>query len=236
MSQNEVEMRKTMNDYWKVHSKNANLDEMMLDSNAEKLNRFEMNEILHNIPDFAGKNLLELGAGIGRYTGVFCKKSKKVVAVDFMESFIAKNRKNNQDCDNLQLICDDVMNLRFADNSFDYIFTNWLFMYLTDENIKTLTSRMLRWLTPNGVLFVRESCNRPSGNFKRAENPTFYRTQTQYADLMTSQVAADESHFGIIWSKPIQTYIEHKNNENQICWLLRSQQKDDIANTHISNK
>ena len=54
-----------MSEFWKVHSKNANLDEMMLDSNAEKLNKFEMNEILTMIPDYSGKNLLELGAGIG---------------------------------------------------------------------------------------------------------------------------------------------------------------------------
>lgn len=221
MSQEEV-IRKTMNEYWQIHSKNANLDEMMLDSNAEKLNHFEMNEILTKIPDFKNQNLLELGAGIGRYTEVFCKKAKKVVAVDFMESFIEKNRKTNRDCANLELICDDVMNLKFADNSFDYIFSNWLYMYLTDDNITSLMSRMLRWLKPNGVLFVRESCNRPSGNIKRGSNPTFYRTQNEYVNLMTSPVVDDNLRFEVIWSKPIQTYVEYKNNENQICWLLRS--------------
>ena len=50
--------------YWKRNS-NPNLESMMLDTNADKINRFEYPEILECLPDLDGKRILELGAGIG---------------------------------------------------------------------------------------------------------------------------------------------------------------------------
>jgi len=236
MTSQENGVRETMNHFWQAHSKNADLNEMMLDSNAEKLNQYEMNEILTMIPQFNGKSILELGAGIGRYTTEFCKKSKNVVAVDFMESFVEKNREINKNFDNLKLICADVMNLNFDDQSFDIIFTNWLFMYLTDGDIKLLTSRMLKWLKPGGQLFVRESCNRPSGNIKLTDkNPTLYRTAAHYNSLLTSSLYSN-LQFGIVWSKPIETYIKFKNNKNQICWLLQAKEEESRQMQQITKK
>jgi len=227
LSENETKV--SMTEYWKEHSVNANLNEMMLDTNATEMSKFEMNEILSVIPSVRDCNILELGAGIGRYTAKFCSQAKKVVAVDFMESFIQKNSENNKNYKNLTLICDDVMNLSFEKDSFDTIFVNWLFMYLSDEEINLLTSRILTWLVPGGHFFVRESCNKPSGNAKRTGNPTFYRSKLQYDNLLTLSTSLENKscRFKILWSKPIGTYIRFKNNQNQICWLLQSRSNQD---------
>lgn len=48
--------------------------------------------------------------------------------------------------------------------SFDFIFSNWLLMYLSDEELKSFFERMLSWLKPGGFLFFRESCNHRSGS------------------------------------------------------------------------
>lgn len=56
--------RTNMVTYWKRNS-NPNLESMMLDTNADKINRFEYPEILECLPDLDGKKVLELGAGIG---------------------------------------------------------------------------------------------------------------------------------------------------------------------------
>lgn len=53
-----------MKSYWKRNS-NPNLESMMLDTNADKINRVEYPEILECLPDLDGKAVLELGAGIG---------------------------------------------------------------------------------------------------------------------------------------------------------------------------
>ena len=57
--------REKMKDYWIKHSQMANLQEMLLDSNAEEISDHEMPEIMSIIPSYKSKRLLELGAGIG---------------------------------------------------------------------------------------------------------------------------------------------------------------------------
>lgn len=54
-----------MVDYWKEHIGQSTVKEMMLDSNAEELHLEEHPEILSYLPDFTGKRVIELGAGIG---------------------------------------------------------------------------------------------------------------------------------------------------------------------------
>ena len=43
----------------------VSINEMMLDSNAEKISAFELEEVLSNLPTLENKKVLELGAGIG---------------------------------------------------------------------------------------------------------------------------------------------------------------------------
>ena len=64
--------RQDMHAYWRQHSKEASVKEMMLDSNAEELGKEEIPEILSMVPDCAGMDVLELGAGIGCVLTFFC--------------------------------------------------------------------------------------------------------------------------------------------------------------------
>lgn len=54
-----------MTSFWTEHSQDASLVEMMLDTNAEELSRHELPEILSYLPSWDGKDVVELGAGIG---------------------------------------------------------------------------------------------------------------------------------------------------------------------------
>lgn len=54
-----------MVEYWQDHSKDGSLEEMMLDNNAATVAEEELPEILSYIPDVTGKDVVELGAGIG---------------------------------------------------------------------------------------------------------------------------------------------------------------------------
>ena len=42
-----------------------------------------------------GHKVVELGAGIGRFTGALAATAKSVLAVDFMDNLIAENRKTH---------------------------------------------------------------------------------------------------------------------------------------------
>lgn len=47
-------------------------------------------QVLSLLPTFEGKSVIELGAGIGRFTGELAQKAGQLVAVDFIESAIKK--------------------------------------------------------------------------------------------------------------------------------------------------
>ncbi len=94
--------------------------------------------------------VLELGAGIGRFTGTLAASAESVTAVEFMDSFIKVNEETNgATYSNIKFICADVTTLDFPDGSFDFVFSNWLMMYLNDEEVKSLL-----------VLLLLRSCGR----------------------------------------------------------------------------
>uniref|UniRef100_A0A8C6U7R7 phosphoethanolamine N-methyltransferase n=1 Tax=Neogobius melanostomus TaxID=47308 RepID=A0A8C6U7R7_9GOBI len=207
-----------MTEFWRTHSKKATLEEMMLDSHAQDLTVQELPEILSMLPSLENCRVLELGAGIGRYTQHLLTKAQHVTAVDFMESFVERNRLNNGHHGNATFLQADVTKLDIPKNSVDFIFSNWLLMYLSDEELQRLSEKML------------ESCNHRSGDTMRKFNPTCYRTEAQYTQLITSAQAKDQEGaqtfgFDVVLKKQVQTYIKMKNNPNQICWLLEKAQR-----------
>ncbi|XP_042275015.1 phosphoethanolamine methyltransferase isoform X2 [Thunnus maccoyii] len=229
-------VRNNMTEFWKEHSKDATMEEMMLDSRARELTQQELPEILSMLPSLAGYRVLELGAGIGRYTSHLLTKATHVTAVDFMESFVERNRQDNGHHGNATFIQADVTKLEVPKNSIDFIFSNWLLMYLSDVELNSLLEKMLSWLRPGGFLFFRESCNHRSGDCKRDFNPTCYRTEAQYNHLISTVQMEDTDGgqkfgFDVVLKRKVQTYIEMKNNPNQICWLLEKvPRSSDIQN------
>ncbi|CAF1416843.1 unnamed protein product [Rotaria magnacalcarata] len=228
------ENRATMVTYWKRNS-NPNLQSMMLDTNADKINLYEYPEILECLPDLDGKRVLELGAGIGRFTKKFAQLAKSVVAVDFMESFLEKNKEENGHYGTVEFLHKDATQLSFEAHSFDIIFSNWLFMYLSDVETEQLLEKSLLWLAPGGTLFFRESCFHSSGNIKPDENPTYYRSPRQYIDICQSRILngtpnyPHDQVYELIFAKALESYYEIKNNNNQVCFLFL---KTNLRNLH----
>ena len=119
-------------------------------------------------------------------------------------------------------------------SSFDIVFSNWLFMYLSDEETEQLLQKSLSWLKPNGTLFFRESCfhssgsierrrfdaffhsSLSSGNIKPEENPTHYRSPRQYIDIVQSRILKGETEqvYQLVFAKALESYYEIKKNNN----------------------
>lgn len=55
-------------------------------------------QILSLLPCYKGKSVLELGAGIGRFTGELAQEAGHVLALDFIESVIKKVRFFLEEC------------------------------------------------------------------------------------------------------------------------------------------
>lgn len=208
-----------------------------------------LSDVAGLIPDnLEGVRVLELGAGIGRFTGALARRgASRVHAVDFMENLIQEvcpqrsllclahgadaalrcvalgpqNEKQHANLGNTSFEAADVMQMALAAGSFDLVFTNWLFMYLNDAELSALAPRLLRCLSAGGRLFFRESCNRQSGDRSRAFNPSHYRSAEAYTALFGELRGADGSRFMLESTGSVKAYIELKNNPNQIFWVWR---------------
>ena len=66
-----------------------------------------------------------------------------------------------------------------------------------------------------------------SGNAKRTDNPTVYRTPAQYHKMVIDQVSDVRSesgmpyYFELVSQKTVTAYVQAKGNHNQIAWLYR---------------
>lgn len=219
------EDRQRMKEFWVKHSQSANIQEMLLDSNAEQISDNELPEVLSILPSYKSKKVLELGAGIGRFTAVLAKQAEHVTAVDFIEKFIEKNRTLNSHLNNIDFLHGDATQLKFEKKSFNMIFSNWLLMYLNDAEILGLVENSLSFLKEGGYFFFRESCFHASGNIKNSnENPTEYRCPTSYVDFFQSKTIEENDNlygFELVFARPSRTYIEMKNNGNQVFFLFQ---------------
>jgi len=205
--------------YWVEEHGAPTLENMMLDSNAAVMDVLERPEILAELPSLNGKKILELGSGIGRFSKTLSEKAASVVAVDFVEASCKINRESNGHLTNLDVICEDALKLNFAPNSFDIVFSNWLLMYFTDDEVQTLATNCLNWLKPGGRIFFRESCFHRSGNVSRSWNPTVYRDPRSYFKFFNSARGEDGSRFQLCKTSCVHAYVRIKNNPNQVWWI-----------------
>ncbi|CAN1856400.1 Phosphoethanolamine N-methyltransferase [Linum perenne] len=225
--------REIQKNYWTEHSVDLTVESMMLDSKAFDLDKEERPEVLSMLPPYEGKSVLELGAGIGRFTGEIAKKAGQVVALDFIDSVIKKNEATNGHFKNVKFMCADVTSpsLNFTEGSMDLIFSNWLLMYLSDAEVEKLAERMVKWLKVGGCIFFRESCFHQSGDSKRKYNPTHYREPRFYTKVFMGSRMQDESgdsyELSLIGCKCIGAYVRSKKIQNQICWIWQKVRSQD---------
>ncbi|XP_062118017.1 phosphoethanolamine N-methyltransferase 2 [Humulus lupulus] len=230
---NVFEEREIQRSYWKEHSADLTVEAMMLDSKASDLDKEERPEVLSLLPPYEGKSVVELGAGIGRFTGELAQKAGQLIALDFIEDVIKKNEEINGHYKNVKFMCADVMSpdLNISHGSVDLIFSNWLLMYLSDQEVEKLAERLVKWLKVGGFIFFRESCFHRSGDSKRKYNPTHYREPRFYTKVFKECHTRDESgncyELSLVGCKCIGAYVRNKKNQNQICWTWQKVSSED---------
>src|SRR5690606_18204322 len=110
----------------------------------------------------------------GRYTEYFAKEgAQHVIAVDFVQEFVDKNRAMHSATygSMIDFICADVVDLALPTASLDLIFSNWLLMYLDDQQVEEICCKYDDWLDEGGFVFFRESCFHSLGGITGNENP-----------------------------------------------------------------
>ena len=102
------------------------------------------------------KNILELGAGLGRDTIFFAKNSIYVEALDYsktsVENITNKSKKLNLGKFIKSKVFDIRKKLPFKDNSIQGCFSHMLYcMALSNSDLENLNSEILRILKPGGI-------------------------------------------------------------------------------------
>ncbi|KAL3116966.1 hypothetical protein niasHT_002925 [Heterodera trifolii] len=243
--------RQKYQSFWDQFSGRADNSAMMLNANADQIEALDRENILALLPSVKGKFVVDIGAGIGRFTTVFAQsEATKVVATDFVASFVDKNRERNGAYANVvEWRVGDATGLQFDEGSVDLVFTNWLLMYLADQEAVQFVANALQWLRPDGYLHLRESCSEASTK-KSADhsttttttstssssssslhnnskpNPTRYRFSSAYIQLLRSLRHTDvksgtQWRFDVQWACSVGVYIERQSNWRQVHWLAK---------------
>src|SRR4051812_14990248 len=83
-----------------------------------------------------------------------------------------QNKQDHEYLGNIEFICSSAENLEFPPNNFDFIFSNWLLMYLSDSEVVKMKDKYLEWLTDGGFVFFRESCFTSISGLSNSNNET----------------------------------------------------------------
>ena len=102
------------------------------------------------------KEIVELGAGLGRDTIFFSENKIKVEALDYSPAAIKIIKKKTNDKNLSKLVSTKIFDLRdnlpYKNNSIKGIFSHMLYcMALTNSNIESLNNEILRVLEPGGI-------------------------------------------------------------------------------------
>ena len=106
-----------------VREKSDYEEEVLLDGNDWAM-LYHLSPIRENLLEWydfgKGKSLLEIGAGCGAVTGLFCRKTERVVAIDLSKKRSTINATRNREYDNLEIIVGNFEDIH-TEEKFDYV-------------------------------------------------------------------------------------------------------------------
>jgi 2-polyprenyl-3-methyl-5-hydroxy-6-metoxy-1,4-benzoquinol methylase len=102
-------------------------------SAADQMEEVLMDFIARNVGSLAGKNVLEIGTGIGRFTRPLAERAKSVTTVDMTASMIERAKANLNDLTNVNYVQSEIKDLTVEQNEFDLVFDVWVLMHVLDD-------------------------------------------------------------------------------------------------------
>ena len=131
-------------------------EDARLDQNRH--GQMEYRTTMEYIHRYAKKDvqILEIGAGTGRYSIALAKEGYHVTAVELVEHNLEILRKNSSECNNLKAYQGDALNLeRFKDGTFDITLVLGPMYHLYDkEDVHKALKEAIRVTKENGIIFV----------------------------------------------------------------------------------
>ena len=148
-----------------VREKTDYEEEILLDGNNWAM-LYHLSPIRENLLEWydfgKGKTLLEIGAGCGAVTGLFCRKCDRVVAVDLSKKRSTINATRNKACGNLEIMVGNFEDIQIKEK-FDYVTLIGVLEYSiyyinSPDPFADMLKKARSYLKPGGTL-VFASCS-----------------------------------------------------------------------------
>lgn len=110
------------------------------------------------LPDVAGMSVLDLGAGVGQWSFRFAERgATRVLAVEYAQGLVEIAEAEAR-CRGMEQVEFQVCSAEDFDTSecFDLVFISGLFVYLNDDQARSLLDRLAGFVRPGGLLMVRD--------------------------------------------------------------------------------
>jgi ubiquinone/menaquinone biosynthesis C-methylase UbiE len=120
----------------------------------------EVSEILQDVSSLGiklqTKKALDFGCGVGRLTQALAGRFDEAVGVDIAPSMIEQAKQLSKKKKNTTFLVNSESNLqRFADNTFDFIYSNITLQHMKPTYQKAYLKEFLRILQPKGLLIFQ---------------------------------------------------------------------------------
>ncbi|WP_312933227.1 class I SAM-dependent methyltransferase [Stutzerimonas nitrititolerans] len=110
------------------------------------------------LPAVAGMSVLDLGAGVGQWSFRFAERgATRVLAVEYAQGLVeiaeVEARRRGMEQVEFQVCSAEGFDTR---ECFDLVFISGLFVYLNDDQARSLLDRLAGFVRPGGLLMVRD--------------------------------------------------------------------------------
>lgn len=183
-SQKEKISKRDIVTHWEIRATRSGVNAVETTRYTLEENRSYTTELQRDIFEFLGgmidgKNVFEIGVGIGRMTEELAKKSRRVEGNDISVVMLQRARDNLKEYNNVILHQGEITELDLPRKSFDLVFDTIVLLHIlnpsdlsrTIEKMKELSDRILI------VEHVYEGENFPSSKY------TILRSQEEYIEL-----------------------------------------------------
>ncbi len=110
------------------------------------------------LPDVTGMSVLDLGAGVGQWSFRFAERgTSRVLAVEYAQGLVevAKAEARRRGTEQVEFLVCSAEDFVTAE-CFDLVFISGLFVYLNDDQARSLLDRLAGFVRPGGLLMVRD--------------------------------------------------------------------------------
>lgn len=155
--------------------------------------RDETAKVFDWLPDITGKNILDLGAGVGQWTFRFAERlANTITAVEYAEGLaeIGRQEAIRRQFNNIEFIVSPA-ECFISKGPFDIVFISGLFVYLNDNQAEQLLQNLQQMVGQKTCLLLRDGSgvqrrheiNSKFSDHLQAEYSATYRTPEEYTSL-----------------------------------------------------